>query len=188
MCSDCELELLHEHIPEFKAHLKDVEDEMNERRIEERNEMDDFERRVDEQSFFGDNRGETLFSDTSPHLHSKFNPDWQDLNRSKDSFESAWGVVKEIDWDTSFNFKENREKAKWSQEDIDRLNARNDKVREELKENPLINSLIPSDADHMAAHNSWRATGPKRDVLADALSRARRENAKPKPKMRITRP
>ena len=100
------------------------------------------------------------------------------------AFDKAWGVVKAADWDTNFNFKEDREKAKWSQEDIDRLNAHNDKMRQEMKDNPPV----PSDANHMAAHNSWRATGPKRDVLADALSRARRENAKPKPKMRITRP
>lgn len=170
MCSECELELLNEHIPEFKAHLKDVEDEMNERRIEERNEMDDFERRVDEQDFFGDNRGETLFDDTSPHLHSKFNPDWQDKMKSKDSFESAWGIAKAADWDTSFNFKEDREKANWSQEDIDRLNARNDKAREALRNRTPL------------------PTRSNENALDRALSRARRENAKPKPKMRITRP
>jgi len=153
MCSDCELELLHEHIPEFKAHLKDVEDEMNERRIEERNEMDDFERRVDEQDFFGDNRGEHLFADTSPHLHSKFNPDWQDKMKSKDSFELAWGIIKE-----------------WNQEDIDRLNARNDKAREALRNRTPL------------------PTKSNENALDRALSRARRENAKPKPKMRITRP
>lgn len=108
--------------------------------------------------------------------------------RSMTAFDKAWGIAKAADWDTSFNFKEDREKAKWSQEDIDRLNADNDKVREELKENPLNKFPSQYKSGRMRGSNSWRATRPKRDALADALSRARRENAKPKPKMRITRP
>ena len=88
----------------------------------------------------------------------------------KSAFDKAWGIAKAADWDTSFNFKENREKAKWSQEDIDRLNARNDKAREALRNR----TPLPT-----------RSNG---NALDRALSRARRENAKPKPKMRITRP
>tara|TARA_R110002020_G_scaffold26498_5_gene85806 strand:- start:10087 stop:11109 length:1023 start_codon:yes stop_codon:yes gene_type:complete len=65
-----------------------------EQKEDERERDEEFNQRVDQAPFFGDNRGETLFSDTSPHLHSKFNPDWQDKMKSKDSFEMAWGVVK----------------------------------------------------------------------------------------------
>ncbi len=86
------------------------------------------------------------------------------------AFDKAWGIAKAADWDTSFNFKEDREKANWSQEDIDRLNARNDKAREALKNR----TPLPT-----------RSNG---NALDRALSRARRENAKPKPKLRITRP
>lgn len=176
-CPECASQIVQEWNDEKEERMEEEAEEEALRQLEAEAQSE-FNQKLDEQPFFGDNRGKMLGQDESPHFHSKFHPDWQDLNRSKDSFESAWGIAKAAD----------RKKATWSQEDIDRLNTRNDKVREELKENPLINSLIPSDADHMAAHNSWRATGPKRDVLADALSRARRENAKPKPKMRITRP
>ncbi len=85
-------------------------------------------------------------------------------------FDKAWGIAKEADWDTSFNFKEDRKKATWSQEDIDRLNARNDKAREALKNRTPL------------------PTKGNENALNRALSRARRENAKPKPKLRITRP
>jgi len=100
-----------------------------------------------------------------PDPKRNFNPDWQDLNRSKDSFESAWDIAKEADWDTSF-----KTNATWSQEDIDRLNARNDKAREALRNRTPL------------------PTRSNENALDRALSRARRENAKPKPKLRITRP
>jgi len=238
-CPECASKIVEDYDDEQKERMEEEAEEEALRQLEEasiRNDQNELDRKLSEQPFFGDNRGKMLGQNESPHFHSKFHPDWQDLNRSKDSFESAWGIAKaapideckgcglahgtpnseycsEIcemqntnkkvqsiynridkaaDWDTSF-----KPNATWSQEDIDRLNARNDKIRQEMKDNPPV----PSDADHMAARdklthegmhtaldNSWRATGPKRDVLADALSRARRENAKPKPKMRITRP
>jgi hypothetical protein len=150
------------HCPECaSAIVQEYEDEEKERMEEEKERME-----------------EAIFSNREYPHHGKgsfdpkrnFPPDWQDLNRSKDSFESAWGIAKAADWDTSFNFKENREKAKWSQEDIDRLNARNDKAREALRNR----TPLPT-----------RSNG---NALDRALSRARRENAKPKPKLRITRP
>ena len=66
-----------------------------EQKEDERERDEEFNQRVDQAPFFGDNRGETLFNETSPHLHAKFNPNWQDTMKSKDSFEMAWGVVKE---------------------------------------------------------------------------------------------
>jgi len=203
-CPECASAIVQEWNDEKEERMEEEAEEEALRQLEA-DAQSEFNQKLDEQPFFGDNRGKMLGQDESPHFHSKFHPDWQDLNRSKDSFESAWGIAKEApideckgcglahgtpnseycsvicerqnkkvnkaaDWDTSFNFKENREKAKWSQEDIDRLNARNDKAREALRNR----TPLPT-----------RSNG---NALDRALSRARRENAKPKPKMRITRP
>lgn len=172
-CPECASKIVEDYDDEQKERMEEAVVDEALRQLEDESIKDDqneLDRKLSEQPFFGDNRGKMLGQDESPHFHSKFHPDWQDLNRSKDSFESAWGVVKAADWDTSFNFKEDREKAKWSQEDIDRLNARNDKAREALRNRTPL------------------PTRSNENALNRALSRARRENAKPKPKMRITRP
>jgi DNA-directed RNA polymerase subunit RPC12/RpoP len=168
-CPECASRIVQEWNDEKEERMEEEAEEEALRQLEAEAQSE-FNQKLDEQPFFGDNRGKMLGQDESPHFHSKFHPDWQDLNRSKDSFESAWGIAKEIDWDTSFNFKEDREKATWSQEDIDRLNARNDKAREALRNRTPL------------------PTRSNENALDRALSRARRENAKPKPKMRITRP
>ncbi len=72
-----------------------AEEEQNE---DEKERDEEFNQRVDQAPFFGDNRGETLFNETSPHLHAKFNPNWQDTMKSKDSFEMAWSVIKNTNY------------------------------------------------------------------------------------------
>jgi hypothetical protein len=204
-CPECASKIVEDYDDEQKERMEEEAEEEALRQLEEasiRNDQNELDRKLSEQPFFGDNRGKMLGQNESPHFHSKFHPDWQDLNRSKDSFESAWGIAKaapideckgcglahgtpnseycsEIcemqnknkkvnkaaDWDTSF-----KPNATWSQEDIDRLNARNDKAREALRNRTPL------------------PTKSNENALDRALSRARRENAKPKPKLRITRP
>ena len=202
-CPECGTEAIAEWEDEEKERMEEEAEEEALRQLEEvsiRNDQKELDRKLSEQPFFGDNRGKMLGQDESPHFHSKFHPDWQDKMKSKDSFELAWGIAKaapideckgcglahgtpnseycsEIcerqnkkvnkaaDWDTSF-----KPNATWSQEDIDRLNARNDKTREALRNRTPL------------------PTKSNENALDRALSRARRENAKPKPKLRITRP
>ena len=83
MCSDCELTLAEEYIPEFKDHMEGVEAELREEEMEGKTAREDFDRKVSEQPFFGDNRGKSLYADETPHFHSKFNPDWQDTMKSE---------------------------------------------------------------------------------------------------------
>ena len=108
MCGHCMEHKVPDAIDNYVEYVQNqIEEEETEQR-EGQNIRDKFNQKVDEAPSFGDNRGKTLFSDESPHFHSKFNPDWQkrveeekdfnpnwqDKMKSKDSFESAWGVVK----------------------------------------------------------------------------------------------
>ena len=109
MCGHCIEHKVPDAIDNYVEYVQNqIEEEETEQR-EGQNIRDKFNQKVDEAPSFGDNRGKTLFSDESPHFHSKFNPDWQkrveeekDFNpdwqdklKSKDSFEMAWGIVKE---------------------------------------------------------------------------------------------
>ncbi len=52
MCSDCELTLAEEYIPEFKDHMEGVEAELREEEMEGKTAREDFDRKVSEQPFF----------------------------------------------------------------------------------------------------------------------------------------